>query len=97
MISNMENNTPTKLNLRDCDFTPIGFNHGVYEVDYTGDTKPTKDDLVQAATKAVDSDKLYFDISQTSLDHAWENWRRWGHCQFSLVVLRYDGRSYLHG
>lgn len=78
-------------------FRPKGFNHGTYEVDYSGDEKPTAQDVIDAATKFAGNDKLYFTIGQREIDHRWENWRRNGHCQFSLCVMRHYGRSYLHG
>lgn len=78
-------------------FRPKGFNHGTYQVDYTGDEKPTAQDVIDAAMKFAGSDRLYFTIGQGSINHQWENWRRNGHCEFSLNVMRYDGRSYLHG
>ena len=78
-------------------FRPKGFNHGVYEVEYSGDEKPSAQDVIDAAMKFAGSDKIYFTISQRIVDYHWENWRRYGHCEFSLSVLRHDGRSYLHG
>lgn len=84
-------------NVRPSDFRPKGFNHGIYEVDYRGEEKPTAQEVIAAATKFAGTDKLYFTIGQREIDHRWKNWRRHGRCEFSLCVMRHDGRSYLHG
>ena len=93
----IERLTPAASKSRTHFFRPKGFNHGVYEVEYSGDEKPTAQDVIDAAMKFAGSDKIYFTISQRIVDHRWENWRRYGYCEFSLCVERYDGRSYLHG
>jgi len=74
-----------------------GFNHGVYEVDWNEEFKPTPKQLVDAVTSHVNSKTLSFSITKSYIDHIWESWRRLGYCCFSLIVNRKDGRSYLHG
>jgi hypothetical protein len=74
-----------------------GFNHGVYEIDWQGEEKPTPSQLMDAVTNHVKSDHLTFAITQSHIDHMWESWRRYGYCGFSLTIHRKDGRSYLHG
>lgn len=96
-LAEIERLTPAVSTLRAHFFRPKGFNHGVYEVEYNGDEKPTARDVIDAAMRFAVSDRIYFTISQRMVDHQWESWRRNGHCQFSLCVMRYDGRSYLHG
>ena len=77
-------------------FRPKGFNHGTYEVEYSGDEKPTAQDVIDAAMRFAGSDKIYFTISQRMVDHHWENQRRYGYCEFALGTLP-GSRSYLHG
>ena len=85
------------MNINDTSLFFRGFNHGTYEVSYQGAEKPTAEWLEKAVSAHVNSETLFFQIGQAALDRTWDNWRRGQFCDFSLVVLRKDGRSYLHG
>ena len=78
-------------------YYPKGFNHGVFYVGYRGDTPPSKERLIECARESVTSDLLDFDISEFCIRHTFDSWHRYGESEYPLVVLRKDGRSYLHG